>query len=74
MHRYRETVKADVRRRMSPLHRQSVVRISEKLGIHEVTLDTHRRGWKLEGQARCGAGTSPIRPPPCAGYGSTSTW
>jgi hypothetical protein len=34
MRRYSEAVKADVRRRMSPPHRQSVARISEELGIH----------------------------------------
>ena len=33
-----EAVKADVRRRMSPPHRQSVARISEELGIHVITL------------------------------------
>ena len=36
MRRYSEAVKADVRRRMSPPHRQSVARISEELGIHVV--------------------------------------
>ena len=34
MRRYSEAVKADVRRRMSPLQRQSVALISEELGIH----------------------------------------
>jgi hypothetical protein len=38
MRRYSEAVKADVRRRMSPPQRQSVVRISEELGIHVITL------------------------------------
>ena len=38
MRRYSEAVKADVRRRMSPPQRHSVTRISEKLGIHVVTL------------------------------------
>jgi hypothetical protein len=33
MRRYSEAVNADVRRRMSPPHRQSVARISEELGI-----------------------------------------
>jgi hypothetical protein len=37
MRRYSEAVKADVRRRMSPPHRQSVARISEELGIHVIT-------------------------------------
>ena len=38
MRRYSEAVKADVRRRMHPPHRQSVARISEELGIHVMTL------------------------------------
>jgi len=38
MRRYSEAVKADLRRRMSPPHRQSVARISEELGIHVITL------------------------------------
>ena len=38
MRRYSEAVKADVRKRMSPPQRQSVVRISEELGIHVMTL------------------------------------
>ncbi|MCS5704898.1 hypothetical protein NZK27_01710 [Synechococcus sp. FGCU-3] len=38
MRRYSEAVKADVRRRMSPPHRQSVDQISAEQGIHVVTL------------------------------------
>ena len=38
MRRYSETIKADVRKRMSPPHRQSVARISEELGIYVITL------------------------------------
>jgi hypothetical protein len=38
MRRYIETVKADVRRRMSPRHRHSVARISEELSIHVITI------------------------------------
>jgi hypothetical protein len=38
MRRYSEVVRADVRRRMSLPHRQSVARISEGLGIHVITL------------------------------------
>jgi transposase len=34
MRNYSEAVKADMSRRMSPPHRQSVARISEELGIH----------------------------------------
>jgi len=50
MHRYSEVVKADVRRRISPAMRQSVVRISEELGIHLVTLYTWRNGWRFQGE------------------------
>jgi transposase-like protein len=49
MRRYSEAVKADVRRRMSPPHRQSVARISEELGIHVVTLYNWRKAWRLQG-------------------------
>ena len=44
MRRYSEAVKADVRRPMSPPHRQSVDRISEEIGIHVVT----PYNWSLE--------------------------
>jgi hypothetical protein len=51
MRRYSEVVKADVRRRMSPPHRQSVARISEELGIHVMTLykwsESYRLLWML---------------------------
>ena len=50
MRRYSEAVKADVRRRMSPPHRQSVAQISAELGIHVVTLYSWRKAWRLEGQ------------------------
>jgi transposase len=50
MRRYSEAVKADVRRRMSPPQRQSVVRISEELGIHVITLYKWRKTWRLEGE------------------------
>ena len=43
MRRYSEAVKADVRRRMSPPHRQSVAQISAELGIHIVTLYNWRK-------------------------------
>jgi len=49
MRRYCEAVKADVRRRMSPPQRQSVVRISEDLGIHVITLYKWRKTWRLQG-------------------------
>ena len=49
MRLYSEAVKADVRRRMSPPHRQSVARISEALGIHVVTLYNWRKAWQLQG-------------------------
>ena len=38
MRRYNETIKADVKRRMSPPARQSVAQISKELGIHIATL------------------------------------
>jgi hypothetical protein len=38
MRRYSETVKAEVRRRMSPPHRQSVAQISEQMGVHIATI------------------------------------
>jgi len=47
MRRYSEAVKADVRRRMSPPHRQSVAQISAELGIHVVTLYNWRKTWLL---------------------------
>ena len=50
MRRYSEAVKADVRRRMSPPHRQSVARISEELGIHLATLYKWRKAWRLQGE------------------------
>ncbi len=50
MRRYSEDVKADVRRRMSPPHRQSVARISEELGIHVITLYKWRKAWRLQGE------------------------
>jgi transposase-like protein len=50
MRRYSEAVKADVRRRMHPPHRQSVARISEELGIHVVTLYSWRKAWRLQGE------------------------
>ena len=49
MRRYSEAVKADVRRLMSPPHRQSVARISDELGIHVVTLYNWRKTWRLQG-------------------------
>jgi hypothetical protein len=48
MCRYSEVVKADVRRLMSPPIRQSVVRISEELGIYVVTLYTWRKAQRLQ--------------------------
>ena len=33
---------------MSPPQRQSVARISEKLGVHVVTLYTWRKTWRLQ--------------------------
>jgi transposase-like protein len=50
MRRYSEAVKADVQRRMSPPHRQSVAQISAELGIHVVTLYNWRKAWRLQGE------------------------
>jgi transposase-like protein len=50
MRRYSETVKADVRRRMSPPQRQSVAQISKELGIHLATLYAWRKAWRLQGE------------------------
>ena len=50
MRRYSEAVKADVRRRMSPPMRQSMVRISEELGIHVMTLYKWRKTLRLQGE------------------------
>ena len=50
MCRYSEAVKADVRRRMSPPHLQSVSQISAELGIHVVTLYNWRKSWRLQGE------------------------
>jgi transposase-like protein len=50
MRRYTEAVKADVRRRMRPSHRESVDRISEELGIHVITLYKWRKAWRLQGE------------------------
>ena len=52
MPRYSEAVKADVRRRMSPPHRQSVAQISAELGIHVVTLYNWRKAWRCGGLIR----------------------
>jgi transposase len=50
MRRYSEAVKAHMRRRMSPPHRQSVVQISVELSIHMVTLYNWRKSWRFQGE------------------------
>jgi transposase-like protein len=50
MRPYSEAVKADVRRRMSPPNRQSVVKIARELGIHAITLYKWRKAWRLQGE------------------------
>ena len=52
MRRYSEAVKADVRRRMGPPHRQSVTEISQELGIHVITLYKWRKAWRLQPESR----------------------
>jgi len=55
MRHYSEAVKADVRRRMSPPHRQSVAQISAELGIHIVSIYNWRKARRLQGKTRSGA-------------------
>jgi len=50
MRPYSEAVKADVRRRMGPPHRQSVADIAQELGIHVITLYKWRKAWRLQGE------------------------
>jgi transposase-like protein len=50
MRPYSEAVKADVRRRMRPPNRQSVVEIARELGIHAITLYKWRKAWRLQGE------------------------
>lgn len=50
MRPYSDAVKADVRRRMSPPNRQSVVEIARELGIHAITLYKWRKDWRLQGE------------------------
>ena len=50
MRPYSEAVKADVRHRMSPPNRQSVVEIARELVIHAITLYKWRKGWRLQGE------------------------
>jgi transposase-like protein len=50
MLRYSEAVKADVSRRMSPAHWQSVTQISAELGIHLVTPYNWRTTWRSQGE------------------------
>ena len=49
MRPYSEAVKADVRRRMGPPHRQSCTEIAQELGIHLITLYKWRKIWRLQG-------------------------
>jgi len=50
MRPYSDAVKADVRRRMSPPNRQSVLEIARELGIHAITLYKWRKAWRLQGE------------------------
>ena len=50
MGRYSEAVKADVRRLMTPPHRQSMAQISAELGIHVASLYNWRKAWRLQGE------------------------
>lgn len=48
MRPHSEAVKADIRRRMSPPHRESLAQITAELGIHVVTLYNWRKAWRLQ--------------------------
>jgi transposase-like protein len=50
MRRYSEALPTDVRKRMNPPHRQSVVQIYQALGIHQATLYNWRKSWRLQGK------------------------
>lgn len=50
MRRYSEAVKADVMRRMSPPHRQSVGQISTEMDIHVDTIYNWRKAGRLQGE------------------------
>ena len=50
MRGYSLAVQADVRKMMSPPHRQSVAQISQELGIHQATLYNWRKSWRLQGE------------------------
>jgi transposase-like protein len=45
--------------RMSPPHRQSVAKISAKLGIHVATLYDWRKTWRLQGEVVPASGKDP---------------
>ena len=59
MRRYSEAVQADVRKRMSPPHDQSVAQIAEELGIHVDTLYNWRDAWRLQGEVVPASGKEP---------------
>lgn len=48
MRRCSEAVKADVRRRMSPPHRQSVAQVTAEQAIHVINLYGWRKAWRLQ--------------------------
>ena len=50
MRPYSDAVKADVRRRMCPPNRQSVVEIARELGIHAINLYKWSKAWILLGE------------------------
>jgi transposase-like protein len=50
MRPYSAAVKADVRRRLGPPSRQSVVEFAQELGFHAITLDKGRTAWRLQGE------------------------
>ena len=59
MRRYIESLRAGLRRRMSPPHRQSMAQISAELGIHVVTLYNWRKTSRLQGEVVPASKTDP---------------
>jgi transposase len=59
MRRYSEAVKVDVRRWITPPHRQSVAQISTDLGIHVVTLYNWGKTLRLQGEVVPAADRAP---------------
>lgn len=74
MRAYSEAVKADVRRRMSPPHRQSVAAIAQELGIHVITLYKWRKAWRLQGEVVPATQKEPRPVPRLQARGPNELW